>query len=348
MGALSARALVHVPDWLLFVIPSLIWGTTWLVIKFQLGVVAPEVSVAWRFGIAALLLLGWCAARGIPLRASARDHARFVLLGVLQFGLNYVLVYLSEQFLTSGLVSVLFVMLVFWNLLGARLLFRSRAPAPVLAGAVLGALGVALVFLPELRQLRAAPGLASGVVLAVLATLVASAGNLLSQHLYARGVAIVPSTAWSMAYASLSVAAYCAVRGIPFRFDASPSYVASLLYLAVFGSVCAFVAYLTLLRRIGAGRSGYTAAAIPVLAMITSTAFEGYRWSAPALGGMALVLAGNVLVLRGQARTAATGGSPGLARASPARGAPPAGGGAFGAAPPGAVRAPAAPPPPRR
>jgi drug/metabolite transporter (DMT)-like permease len=291
-----------VPNWLLFLVPSLIWGTTWLVIKFQLGAVAPEVSVAWRFGIAALLLFGWCALRGVRLGASARAHASFALLGVLQFGLNYVLVYLSEQLLTSGLVSVVFVLLVFWNLLGARVLFRIRAPASVVAGAVLGILGVAAVFLPELRQVSSSRGLASGVALALLATLVASAGNLWSQHLYARGVEVVPSTAWSMLYASLSVALFCLMSGIPFTFDASIPYVASLLYLAVFGSVFAFVAYLTLIRRIGAGRSGYTAAAIPVLAMITSTAFEGYRWTAPALAGMVLVLAGNVLVLRGKAR----------------------------------------------
>ena len=296
------------PNWLLFLVPSLIWGTTWLVIKFQLGVVAAEVSVAWRFGIAALLLLGWCVLRGVRLRASARAHASFALLGVLQFGLNYVLVYLSEQYLTSGLVSVLFVLLVFWNLLGARVLLGARAPAAVVAGAALGLLGVAAVFLPELQQVSSSRRLGVGVALALAGTLVASAGNLWSQRLYARGEAVVPSTAWSMLYASLAVGLYCAVTGIPFTFDASLPYVLSLLYLAVFGSVFAFVAYLTLLQRIGAGRSGYTAAAIPVLAMLTSTVFEGYRWTAPAVVGLLLVLAGNVLVLRAKER--AFGGTP--------------------------------------
>jgi len=304
-----------VPNWLLFLVPSLIWGTTWLVIKFQLGVVAPEVSVAWRFALAGALLLGWCALRGIPLRAGPRQHASYVLLGVLQFGANYVLVYLAEQYLTSGLVSVLFAVLVFWNLLGARLLFGTPAPGAVVAGAVLGFTGVALVFLPELRGLRGEPHVARGIALASASTLLASAGNLWSQHLYARGVPIVPSTAWSMLYSALCVAGWCAVRGIPFTFDPSAPYVASLLYLAVFGSVIAFVTYLTLLHRIGAGRSGYTAAAIPVLAMATSTLFEGYRWTPSALAGMALVIAGTVLVLRGKAR-AAPGASAATARAS--------------------------------
>lgn len=290
------------PSWLLFLIPSAIWGTTWLMIKVQLGRVAPEVSVTWRFGLAGLLLLGWCALRGVRLRHPPRDHLAFVLLGALQFGFNYVLVYLSEQRLTSGLVAVLFVLSVAWNLLGARVLFGTRHGAPVLVGAGLGMVGVALVFLPELAGLRAEPGLFSGVGLAVGATLVVSAGALWSQHLYARGVEVVPSTAWGMLYASLGVGASCLARGIPFSFDPSPAYVASLLYLALLGSVVAFVAYLTLLRRVGAARSGYISAVIPVLAMVTSTVFEGYRWTPPALAGMALVAAGNVLVLRGERR----------------------------------------------
>lgn len=290
------------PNWLLFLLPSAIWGTTWLVIKYQLGRVAPEVSVTWRFGLAALLLLGWCVLRGARLRYALRDHLAFALLGALQFGFNYVLVYLSEQRLTSGLVAVIFVLSVLWNLLGARLLFGAREGAAVWSGAALGMVGVALVFLPELADFRAAPGLLSGAGLAAAATVVVSAGALWSQHLYAHGVEVLPSTAWGMLYAALGVGASCLVRGIPFSFDPSPPYVASLLYLALLGSVVAFLAYLTLLSRIGAGRAGYISAVIPVLAMVTSTLFEGYRWSALALAGMALVVAGNVLVLRGKRR----------------------------------------------
>jgi drug/metabolite transporter (DMT)-like permease len=297
-------------DWLLFLVPSFIWGTTWFAIKFQLGAVAPEVSVAWRFGLASLVLFAWCALRGVPLALPGRAHAGLALLGVLQYALNYVLVYLSEGFLTSGLVALLFSLLVLWNLAGSRLLFGNPLGPPVAVGAALGLLGVTLVLWPELSHLRSGPGQAWGVTLAVLGTIAASAGNLWSQRLYQGGVAVVPSTAWAMLYGSLSVALYCLARGIPFGFDGSAHYLASLGYLALFGSVVAFVSYLTLLRRIGAGRSGYTAVVIPVVAMGTSTAFEGYRWSALGLGGMALVLVGNVLMLRrpgaGPARPAAS------------------------------------------
>jgi drug/metabolite transporter (DMT)-like permease len=294
---------------LLFFLASFIWGTTWLAIKFQLGVVAPEVSVAWRFALASLLLVGWCLLRGISLRFTARDHARLALLGFLLFGLNYVLVYRAEQHLASGLVAVVFSFLVFWNLIGARLFFGTPAPPAVALGAVLGVAGVALLFWPEVTSLHASAGQTRGLWLALVATFFASAGNLYSQRFFATGPPVAPSIAFAMGYASLSVMAWCAVSGIPFAFDARPRYVLSLAYLAVFGSVVAFMAFLTLLKRIGAGRSGYTAAVIPLIAMLASTAFEGYRWSAAPVAGMLLVLGGTVLVLRAKERAVRDPGS---------------------------------------
>jgi drug/metabolite transporter (DMT)-like permease len=295
-------------DLLLFFLPTFIWGTTWLAITFQLGVVEPEVSVGWRFALASLVLLAWCGLRGTPMRFAVADHLRFGLLGLLLFGLNYVLVYKSEQHLTSGLVAVLFASLVFWNLLGARVFFGTPAPRVVILGSVLGVSGVAILFWPEVASMRAGDGQGVGIALAVVSTVVASAGNLYSQSLFARGLAVVPATAFGMGYAALAVLGWCAATGVPFAFDPRAPYVLSLAYLALFGSVVAFVSFLTLLKRIGAGRSGYTAAVIPVMAMIASTLFEGYRWSAGGLLGMGLVLAGTVLVLRAKERTAGAAG----------------------------------------
>jgi drug/metabolite transporter (DMT)-like permease len=296
-------------DLALFFIPSFIWGTTWLAIKFQLGVVAPEVSVAWRFGLASILLLAFCLARGIPLRFSARDHLRLLLLGLMLFGIDYVLTYRSEQYLTSGLVSVLFAFVVFWNLLGARVFFGTPAPRAVIAGAILGVAGVALLFWPEVTNLRAGQTQRIGMLLASSAALLASAGNLYSQRLFSQGIEVVPGTAFAMGYAAIAVIGYCAATRVPFSFDPRPPYVFSLFYLALLGSVIAFVSFLTLLKRIGAGRSGYTSAVIPLIAMVASTVFEGYRWTSGALAGMALVLAGTVLVLRVKQRASAPDGA---------------------------------------
>ena len=260
--------------------------------------------MAWRFGLASLLLVAWCLMRGIPLRFPARDHGRLALLGFLLFGLNYVLVYRAEQHLASGLVAVIFSFLVFWNLIGARIFFGTPAPPAVALGAVLGVAGVALLFWPEVTSLHAGTTQLRGLSLALVATLFASAGNLYSQRLFSTGLKVAPSIAFAMGYASVAVAGWCAVSGIPFTFDARPGYVLSLAYLALFGSVVAFMAFLTLLKRIGAGRSGYTAAVIPLIAMLAPTAFEGYRWSAAPVAGMLLVVGGTVLVLRAKERVA--------------------------------------------
>lgn len=286
----------------LFLIPTVVWGTTWLVIKFQLGLVAPEVSVGWRFAVASALLTAWAALRGQRLRLGRREHLGCALLGLLLFGLNYVLVYRAEQALTSGLVAVLFATMVFWNLLGARLAFGTPVPRAVLAGAVLGVGGVALLFWPELADLRGDARLVVGAAMALGSTMVASAGSVWSQRLFARGLSVVPGTAIAMGWAAAMTLGWCLARGIPLAFDRRAPYVLSLLYLAVFGSVLAFVAYLTLVQRVGAGRSGYTSAVIPVVAMLASTLFEGYRWTPAAAAGLALVLAGTVLVLRARAR----------------------------------------------
>jgi drug/metabolite transporter (DMT)-like permease len=174
----------------------------------------------------------------------------------------------------------------------------------------MGFAGVALLFWPEVAALRdGAAGQGTGIALAIASTLLASGGNLYSQRLFARGMGVVPATALGMAWAAAMVATWCAVAGIPFTFDPRPAYVLSLAYLAVAGSVVAFVTYLTLVKRIGAGRSGYTAALIPAIAMAVSTAFEGYAWTPGAAAGMALVLAGTVLVLR--AREAGATARPG-------------------------------------
>jgi drug/metabolite transporter (DMT)-like permease len=284
--------------WLLFLVPTVIWGTTWLTIKFQLGSVAPEISVAYRFALASLVLFGWCAVQGFRLRYDLRTHVDLAGMGILQFGLNYVLVYVAEQRLTSGLVAVAYALIVVWNIAGARLFFATRARAGMLVGAALGVAGVTLMFWPEVARVGQASARGFGLAAAVLGSLFASAGNLWSQRLYRAGLTVAPTTAWAMAYASVAVALSCALRGIPFSFEATRAYVASLAYLVLFGSVFAFLAYLTLLRRVGAGPAGYTAAVIPAIAMITSTVFEAYRWTPLALFGMALVVAGNVLVMR--------------------------------------------------
>ncbi len=285
----------------LFLTATLIWGSTWLGITFQLGVVPPEVSVAYRFALAAALLAAWCAWRGVPLRFSRRDHAFLAGTGATLFGFNYVTVYWAERFVPSGLVAVVFSTIVFMSPVGMRLAFATPLSARTLVAATLGVAGVALLFLPELDAARHGGNAALGIAFALVSTAIATAGNLFAVRNHRSGLPTFPATAWGMAYGALAAALSAAVTGAAWTFDPRPAYVLSLLYLAVFGSIAAFGAYLTLLKRVGAAPSSFVGVATPVVALLLSTLFEGYRWTWVAVLGVVLAVAGNVLALRTRA-----------------------------------------------
>lgn len=282
----------------LYAVAVLIWGSTWLVIKFQLGVVPPLVSVAWRFALASMMLLAYCFLRRRPLRFGARDHVWIALQGVLLFGINYAGVYLAEQYLTSGLVAVVFSLVVSMNALGMRLFFGQPIRPLTIVAALVGVAGVALVFWPEMMQLSNSSDQYRGVAIAVGATAVASLGNVVATRIHRRELPVLQVNGWSMLYGALFVAVVGFASGERFAFDFSWPYIASLVYLSLFGSAVAFGAYLTLMRRIGADRASYTAVAIPVVALLLSTAFEHLRWHPATFIGVALCVAGTVLMLR--------------------------------------------------
>src|SRR6201987_3296886 len=279
----------------LFALATLIRGSTWLAITFQLGIVAPEASVVYRFALAAAMLALWCLATGKSLHFPLRQHAWFAAQGALLFGFNYLAVYRAEQYVASGLVAVLFSLIVFLNLAGVRVFFGTPISLRTASGAGLGVVGVTLLFWREFgkRQGDALLGIAFGFG----ATVFACGGNLLAVRNQRHRVALLPGMAWSMGYGALVIAIVAALEGTSWRFDPRPAYVLSLLYLAAFGSVIAFGAYLTLLGKIGAARAGYVGVAVPVVALVLSSAFEHYEWTLTALAGVALCAAGNVLVL---------------------------------------------------
>ena len=280
----------------LYLASVLIWGSTWLAITFQYGTVAPEVSVAYRFALAAAILMAWCAARRMKMRFSAAEHGWIALQGATMFGANYVLVYLAEQRIPSGLMAVIFSLLAVLNLLGARAFFGTRLAPAALTGTATGIAGVALVCLPR-AALSGGAGSRSGIAFAIAATVISSFSNLLSQRNQRRGIPVVQGNAYGMLYGAAFVAAYASAMGRPFALDLSARYLGSLAFLSLFGSVLAFGAYLTLIGRIGAGRAGYAMVAIPIVALALSTAFEGLRWEWTLILGAALCLAGNLLVL---------------------------------------------------
>lgn len=283
---------------LFYLATVLIWGSTWLAIKFQLGLVDPVQSVAWRFLLAAAVLFAWCLVRRLPLRYSGRDQLFMLLQGLLLFGFNYLLFYIAELYLASGLAAVVFSTLVIFNLLNGALWLGHRIEPRVVAGALCGLCGILLVFWPELAGLELSGSGVLGLGLCFAATYLASLGNIVSARNQRRRLPIIQSNAYGMAYGALAMLLVSLVGGRPLQFDPSPAYLGSLIYLALFGSVMAFGCYLALLGRIGAERAAYVTLLFPLVALLLSTLFEGYHWSPPALLGVPLILIGNLLALR--------------------------------------------------
>lgn len=312
----------------LYVVSVLIWGSTWFAIEFQLGEVSPAVSIFYRYALAALTLFAWCAWRRLPLlHFDWRAHRVFVLLGLFLFGLNYVAAYQAQVYLDSALNAILFSMLVWMNILNARLLFGTRIEPRVFVGAGLGVTGIVVLFWPELAATGFSGDVALGAAISLLGAMIASCGNMVSQWGQQRQrLPVVQSNAWGMAYGALGLLVFALLRGDAFAFDASPGYVISLVYLAVFGSVIAFGSYLTLLGRIGAHRAGYAVVMFPVVALVLSAMFEGLRVTPTLLLGVALALAGNVVILQRRGRAPAGAGAAGTAGTG-ATGARAAGGG---------------------
>lgn len=286
----------------LYLAAVLIWGSTWLAITFQLGRVPPELSVAYRFALAGLLLLAWSGVHGLRLAYSWREHAAMAAQGALLFGLNYVCVYRAEGLIPSGLVAVTFSLIVFFNIFGSRWFFGTPLKPATLLGAACGVAGVLLIFLPEVSRAAATSRAALGLGYALVGVISASLGNLLAARNQRKGLPVVQLNTFGMLYGAALVAIFALAQGRPVVFETSVPYLLSLAYLAVFGSILAFGAYLTLLGRIGAERAGYANAAIPIVALLMSAAFEGLHWHAATILGILLCLAGNFLVLRRPAK----------------------------------------------
>lgn len=286
----------------LYLVAVIIWSSTWSAIRLQLGSVPPAVSVVWRFALAALVLFAYAQWKRLSLRFTTREHLWLALQGLLMFGINYICVYFAELHLASGLVAVISSLSVFANILAMRVFFATPVKPAVLSGAMLGVAGVVLIFAPELMRVSAAGEALLGASLAIGSVAAGSIGNMAATRNHRSQIPLVQANLLAMGYGALFVALFAAAEGDSFAFDWSFRYVASLAYLALFGSVVAFGAYLTLMGRIGADRASYAAVAVPVLALVLSALFEDLRVTFAMVAGVALCLLGNLLVLsRGNA-----------------------------------------------
>ena len=283
---------------LYFVIPCFIWGSTWFAIKFQLGQVDPLVSVAYRFLIAGLLLMVFSLIRKLNLRFTLHEHLLMLLQGMILFGFNYWLVYLAETNLASGIVAIIFSFSIFTNIFFNYLLLNGKIRKEVMAGAVLGIGGTFLIFNHELGSAEQISIGYQALLFCFGSIVLASLGNILSKYNQSRKLPVIQTNAFGMTYGSLTMMLMVPLSGRSFSFDVSFPYIASLFYLAIFGSIVAFTLYLKLVGDIGPDRAGYTTLVAPVIALIISSFFENYQWGMVAVFGVILLFAGNILALK--------------------------------------------------
>ncbi|HWH21886.1 MAG TPA: DMT family transporter [Allosphingosinicella sp.] len=291
-----------------FILITLIWGSTWIVIKDQLGEVPPPWSVTYRFIIAAAAMFAYAHWSGASLRIGRNGHILAIAFGIPQFFFNFNFVYAAEHHITSGLVAMVFAMLLVPNSTFAFFFLKHRVTRGFVFGSAVAMVGVALLFLQEMRASTAPPSeVLLGIGLTVLGVLSASVANIMQASERMRARPISSMIAWGMTYGVIANAVFAYVAFGPPVVETRAGYWVGLVYLGLFASALAFTFYFGILRVVGPGKAAYSSVIVPVIAMALSTVFEDYRWSALAVAGGVLAMAGLVIALR--ARPPETQGS---------------------------------------
>ena len=288
-----------------FLLITLIWSSTWIVIKGQLGAVPPIWSVSYRFLLSAMAMFAIARAAGVRAGLDRRGHGFALALGLLQFVGNYNLVYAAELYVTSGLVAVVFALLIVPNAILARLCFGSRVGTRFMLGSAVALAGVGLLFVQEVRAAAAAPrAVLTGLGFTLAGVMAASAGNVMQLLEGVKTRSLAALLGWAMLYGGLADAALAWALYGPPRFESRPAYWLELLYLSVVASALAFWLYYRIIRAVGPAKAAYSSVLIPIIAMAISTMAENYHWSPIAIAGGLLAIAGLVIAL-GSRRVAA-------------------------------------------
>ena len=291
------------PNSALYLMTVLLWGSSWFAIKLQLGNVAPQVSVFYRFVLAAVILLLFCVIRNKPLRYRPADHLRFAFIGLFLFNLNFITIYYASITLTTGLISVIFSCVLIFNMVNGYIVLRDPVTPKMLLGALIGIVGIGLVFAPEISGLQWSDQAVRSIGLALIGTLFASIGMISSAYFQRQRYPVLQTNAWGMAWGAAWMLLYILIIDVEFNVDFNLTYIGSLLWLSIFASVLAFSFFLTLVGRIGAARASYAMVIFPIVALIISTVLEGYQWTWIAFAGIVLAISGNIIILLDKSRT---------------------------------------------
>ena len=284
-------------NFILFIITLFCWSPTWYVIKFQLGYVDPLVSVFYRFLIAAIIIFVYLIFTKKNLKFSLNQHIWFLFFGICLYSLNYVFFYLSNTYLISAFPAIVFSAVVIMNILGEGFYFKKKPSLKTLLGATIGMIGIIIIFNDEIFNFTSKNGTHVGLFLAILGTFFASTGNMVHQRNLNNNFPLIPTIAYAMLYGSLTTLLITQIKGTELLFEYSFSYILSLAYLSIVGSIFAFIFYLRLLEKVGAVRAGYVGVVMPVLALLISTVFEDLEWQIDLVIGLPILIIGAVLVI---------------------------------------------------
>jgi drug/metabolite transporter (DMT)-like permease len=285
---------VQIPFWTC----TLIWGTTWIVILGQLGTVPPSWSVTYRFLVAGAVMFAYALFTGAPLRIGREGQIFAAIFGIAQFAFNFNFVYRAEAYVTSGLVAVIFALLIVPNTLFARMFLGTKPSGRFYLGAAIAMAGIGLLFLKEYREAaKGSDAVLLGIGLTMTGVLSASVANVMQATKRAAALPMASLLAWGMLWGTLFDAIFAWITVGPPVIEPTLPYIGGVVYLGVAASAVAFMAYFSLIRMIGPGPAAYSSVIIPIIAMGISTVFEGYRWTLLAGAGGALAMAGLVIAL---------------------------------------------------
>ena len=282
-----------------FIIFTAIWGSTWIVIRGQLGIVPPQWSVTYRFVVAAVAMAGVALLKGESLRVGKRGVAAATFLGFTQFCVNFNAVYLAERHITSGVVATVFALLLIPASLMAWAWLGQRPTMRFVWSSLVAVTGIALLFAHELQEHQAsARQVVAGIGITLIGMVGAATANVVQARPEMRRYPLFALLAWSMATGAVIDAVIAFVMTGPPSFDPRLSYWAGVLYLALLASVLTFSLYYPVIRRIGAAKAAYSSVIVPIIAMGFSTAFEDYRWTGLTVAGALLALGGMAAAMR--------------------------------------------------
>ena len=281
-----------------FALTALIWGSTWFAIKDQLDAAPHSWSVTWRFVLAAIGMAVLVAIRRQHFRIGSSGQLFAAIFGVTQFCLNFNLLYRSEVYLTSGLVAVMFGLLMLPNALLAWIFLGQKVTGRFIAGTAVAVAGIALLLLHEARTAPIGGTVGIGIALAACSILAAAAANVMQASKWGHSLPLLPTLFWAMIWGALANVVLAWLVAGPPVLPMEPRYLAGVAFLGIFGSVVTFPLYFHLIRQLGAGRAAYNGVVVPIIAMMWSTLLEDYRWSALSAAGAVLALTGMVLALR--------------------------------------------------